>query len=96
MNQHSPKEDSNQIVDSEYQGEPIKPDEANTLAAKVSKQSNAKWINNQGEEVEEVFGFNENAELVNGRGAMVGFLMLVITEIIFSGQPVKKSIFGIG
>ncbi len=53
-----------------------------------------KWINNDGQEVKEVFGFNENAELVNGRAAMIGFLMLILTEIIFHGDPVTKSIFG--
>tara|TARA_B100000700_G_C14765663_1_gene724226 strand:- start:310 stop:624 length:315 start_codon:yes stop_codon:yes gene_type:complete len=55
----------------------------------------AKWLNNYGEEVNEVFGFNANSELVNGRAAMFGFLMLIITEIIFKGEPVVKSIFGI-
>ena len=54
-----------------------------------------KWINNKGEEVKEVFGFNENAELVNARLAMVGFLMLIITEIVFSGEPATQKIFGI-
>ena len=63
---------------------------------KVADNSNGKWLNNKDELVEEVFGFNENAELVNGRSAMIGFLMLIITEIIFNGQPVTHSIFGIG
>ncbi len=54
------------------------------------------WIDNNGEEVEEVFGFNENAELVNGRAAMVGFIMMIITELILGGDPVTHSIFGIG
>tara|TARA_Y100001968_G_scaffold314717_1_gene340441 strand:+ start:578 stop:859 length:282 start_codon:yes stop_codon:yes gene_type:complete len=68
------------------------------LKSKVSINSNpgAKWIDNQGHEVEKVFGFNQNAELVNGRSAMIGFIMLVITEIIFGGLPVTKTIFGIG
>tara|TARA_Y100001968_G_C19262981_1_gene670232 strand:- start:687 stop:965 length:279 start_codon:yes stop_codon:yes gene_type:complete len=56
----------------------------------------SKWINNKGENVEEVFGFNENAELVNGRAAMFGFLMLIVTEIVYKGEAVTKSIFGIG
>ena len=43
-----------------------------------------KWINNKGEEVKEIFGFNENAELVNARVAMIGFLLLIITELAFS------------
>ena len=54
-----------------------------------------KWINNRGEEVKQVFGFNENAELVNARLAMVGFLMLIITEIVFAGEPATQKIFGI-
>jgi len=54
-----------------------------------------KWINNKGEEVKLVFGFNENAELVNARVAMVGFLMLILTELAFAGQPVTLKIFGI-
>ncbi len=58
-------------------------------------EKGAKWLNNNDELVEEVFGFNENAELVNGRSAMIGFLMLIITELLFNGQPVTHSIFGI-
>ena len=54
-----------------------------------------KWINNRGEEVKEVFGFNENAELVNARVAMIGFLLLIITELAFSGEPATQQIFGI-
>ena len=54
----------------------------------------SKWVNNQGDEVKNVFGFNSSAELVNGRAAMVGFLMLIITELVFSGRPVTSSIFG--
>ena len=54
-----------------------------------------KWIDNQGDEVNNVFGFNNSAELVNGRAAMIGFLMLILTELIFKGRPVTSSIFGI-
>ena len=54
-----------------------------------------KWINNQGEEVEQVFGFNANAELVNARVAMIGFLMLILTELAFAGEPATQKIFGI-
>ena len=57
--------------------------------------SDPKWINNRGEEVKEVFGFNENAELVNARVAMIGFIMLIITELAFGGEAATKSIFGI-
>ena len=55
----------------------------------------SKWVNNQGDEVKNVFGFNSSAELVNGRAAMIGFLMLILTELVFSGRPVTSSIFGI-
>ena len=54
-----------------------------------------KWINNKGEEVKQVFGFNENAELVNARVAMIGFLMLIVTELAFGGEPATLKIFGI-
>ena len=56
----------------------------------------ARWVDNQGNEVKKVFGFNKNAELVNARAAMFGFLMLMLTELIFKGEPATKSIFGIG
>ncbi len=55
----------------------------------------SKWIDNSGEAVNDVFGFNESAELVNGRAAMVGFLMLILTELVFHGRPVTSAIFGI-
>ncbi len=55
----------------------------------------SKWINNQGDEVKNVFGFNSSAELVNGRAAMIGFLMLLLTELVLKGRPVTSSIFGI-
>ena len=58
-------------------------------------ENNSKWIDNSGDEVKQVFGFNSSAELVNGRAAMVGFLMLILTELVFSGRPVTSSIFGI-
>ena len=58
-------------------------------------ENNSKWIDNKGEEVKQVFGFNSSAELVNGRAAMVGFLMLILTELVLSGRPVTSSIFGI-
>jgi len=55
----------------------------------------SKWVDNRGDEVKNVFGFNSSAELVNGRAAMIGFLMLILTELIFRGRPVTSSIFGI-
>ena len=60
-----------------------------------SLSSYPKWINNKGEEVKHVFGFNENAELVNARVAMIGFLMLILTELAFAGEPATLKIFGI-
>ena len=60
-----------------------------------SLNESAKWINNRGEEVKQVFGFNENAELVNARVAMIGFLMLILTELAFAGEPATQKIFGI-
>jgi len=59
------------------------------------KNQDSKWIDNSGEEVDYVFGFNPSAELVNGRAAMVGFLMLILTELVFHGRPVTSAIFGI-
>ena len=71
----------------------------NSLEAEINiskdDENNSKWINNSGEEVKKVFGFNSSAELVNGRAAMVGFLMLILTELVLSGRPVTSSIFGI-
>ena len=55
----------------------------------------SKWVDNQGDNVKNVFGFNSSAELVNGRAAMIGFLMLILTELVFHGRPVTSSIFGI-
>ena len=61
----------------------------------LNNNENSKWVDNQGDEVKNVFGFNSSAELVNGRAAMIGFLMLILTELVFSGRPVTSSIFGI-
>ena len=71
-----------------------------TIPTKLIDQSQnlnsyPKWINNKGEEVKQVFGFNENAELVNARVAMIGFLMLILTELAFGGEPATLKIFGI-
>ena len=60
-----------------------------------SDNEDSRWVDNQGDEVEKVFGFNSSAELVNGRAAMIGFIMLILTELVFSGRPVTSSIFGI-
>ena len=55
----------------------------------------SKWVDNRGDDVKNVFGFNKSAELVNGRAAMIGFIMLILTELVFNGKPVTSSIFGI-
>ena len=62
---------------------------------KSSEIHPSKWIDNSGDEVKNVFGFNPSAELVNGRAAMVGFIMLILTELVFQGRPVTSAIFGI-
>ena len=65
------------------------------LDSKTNDSENSKWVDNRGDEVKNVFGFNSSAELVNGRAAMIGFLMLLLTELVFKGRPVTSSIFGI-
>ena len=69
--------------------------DSNPIDQKQNLNSYPKWINNRGEEVKQVFGFNENAELVNSRVAMIGFLMLLLTELVFAGEPATQKIFGI-
>ena len=61
----------------------------------LTDNEDSRWVDNQGDEVDKVFGFNSSAELVNGRAAMIGFVMLILTELVFSGRPVTSSIFGI-
>ena len=76
--------------------ETIKPkNDAELIDQSQNLNSYPKWINNKGEEVKQVFGFNENAELVNARVAMIGFLMLILTELAFGGEPATLKIFGI-
>ena len=70
-------------------------DDSELINQNQSLNSSPKWINNKGEEVKQVFGFNENAELVNARVAMIGFLMLILTELAFAGEPATQKIFGI-
>ena len=78
----------NEVINSELDGPEI-------IDQSQSLSSYPKWINNKGEEVKQVFGFNENAELVNARVAMIGFLMLILTELAFGGEPATLKIFGI-
>ena len=93
-------------IDSEVNNQSVnsEPDDTKTIESQNSPelidqsqslQSYPKWINNKGEEVKQVFGFNENAELVNARVAMIGFLMLLLTELAFGGEPATLKIFGI-
>ena len=65
------------------------------LDNKSTNSEYSKWVDNQGGDVKNVFGFNSSAELVNGRAAMIGFLMLLLTELVFKGRPVTSTIFGI-
>ena len=93
-------------IDSEVNNQSVnsEPDDTKTIESQNSPEpidqsqslkSYPKWINNKGEEVKQVFGFNENAELINARVAMVGFLMLILTELAFAGEPATQKIFGI-
>jgi len=85
-NRNSKSDDTKEI-------EPINDPEQIDQSQRID--SSPKWINNKGEEVKQVFGFNENAELVNARVAMIGFLMLILTELAFAGEPATQKIFGI-
>jgi len=79
-----------------YKAKEIKPIKDPEIIAQSQRLNDyPKWINNKGEEVKQVFGFNENAELVNARVAMIGFLMLILTELAFAGEPATQKIFGI-
>ena len=77
------------------QNSPMKNQENDFNNQSLPNNEYSKWIDNQGDEVKNVFGFNSSAELVNGRAAMIGFLMLILTELVFSGRPVTSAIFGI-
>jgi len=76
-------------------GSPMENQNDDLTNASSNDNESSKWVDNQGDEVKNVFGFNSSAELVNGRAAMIGFLMLILTELVFSGRPVTSSIFGI-
>ena len=88
---------NNQTINSDLDDtETIEPkNDSKLINQSQSLNSYPKWINNKGEEVKQVFGFNENAELVNSRVAMIGFLMLILTELAFGGEPATLKIFGI-
>ena len=76
-------------------GSPVENENDDFTNKSSTDKEYSKWVDNQGDEVKNVFGFNSSAELVNGRAAMIGFLMLILTELVFSGRPVTSSIFGI-
>ena len=88
---------NNQSINSDqYHTEKIEPkNDPKLIDQSQNLNSYPKWINNKGEEVKQVFGFNENAELVNSRVAMIGFIMLILTELAFGGEPATLKIFGI-
>ena len=77
------------------QNSPIKNQNNDLTKTSSIDNEDSKWVDNKGDEVKNVFGFNRSAELVNGRAAMIGFLMLILTELVFNGRPVTSSIFGI-
>ncbi len=80
---------------SEYSENTIIENQNKDLDNKSTDSEYSNWVDNQGDEVKNVFGFNSSAELVNGRAAMIGFIMLLLTELVFKGRPVTSSIFGI-
>ena len=90
-------ETNNQSINSDLDDNEIIQTKNDSKLVDPSQNLNSypKWINNKGEEVKQVFGFNENAELVNARVAMIGFLMLILTELAFAGEPATQKIFGI-
>ncbi len=96
MNEND-SEINNQSINSDLDNaEKIEPkNDPKIIDQSQNLNSYPKWINNKGEEVKQVFGFNENAELVNARVAMIGFLMLILTELAFGGEPATLKIFGI-
>ncbi len=84
------------MLDNQEEVDLANPDKVpNQTLIQEKENMNAKWLDNEDNAVENVFGFNKNAELVNSRAAMIGFLMLVLTELIFNGKPVTLAIFGI-
>ena len=86
-------QNNNSELDGTKEIEPLSNPES--IGQSSSFNSSPKWINNRGEEIEQVFGFNENAELVNARVAMIGFLLLLLTELAFAGEPATQKIFGL-
>ena len=67
-------------------GSPIKNQNDDISNTSSSDNEYSKWVDNQGDEVKNVFGFNSSAELVNGRAAMIGFLMLILTELVLAAD----------
>ena len=67
-------------------GSPIKNQNDDFTNTSSTDNEYSKWVDNQGDEVKNVFGFNSSAELVNGRAAMIGFLMLILTELVLAAD----------
>ena len=88
--ENPPIGNSNENSENSFFENPNEDSDNKTIDNKYSK-----WVDNKGDEVKNVFGFNSSAELVNGRAAMIGFLMLLLTELVLKGKPVTSSIFGI-
>ena len=96
MSDNDSEINSQNINKDSYNTKKIDPiNDSELIDQSTSLDVSPKWINNKGEEVKQVFGFNENAELVNARVAMIGFLMLILTELAFAGEPATLKIFGI-
>ena len=96
MSENNSELNNQNIISDLDETETIEPkNDPNIVDQSQNLNSYPKWINNKGEEVKQVFGFNENAELVNARVAMIGFLMLILTELAFAGEPATQKIFGI-
>ena len=58
-----------------YKENPLKENPVEDLDKRSTVSEYSKWVDNQGDEVKNVFGFNTSAELVNGRAAMIGFFL---------------------
>ena len=96
MSNNDPEISNKNSISESVDSKEIEPiNDHNLIDQSPSFSSSPKWINNRGEEVKQVFGFNENAELVNARVAMIGFLLLILTELAFAGEPSTQKIFGI-
>ena len=89
--------DENELTNSQKDSDLMNEVKMNSLDNSALKEKEEwKWIDNEDKEVENLFGFSENAELINGRLAMISFLLLLLSELAYNGEPVTSKIFGIG